>query len=226
MALNENAKTFFLRLKLIQGPHSQDDPFPIIAGDTKFPSRKNILFENLALLTDGTIAAAKPDFYDGARLDLRVRKELGPYILPSTALREPMLPNFFTEVKGPCGTEAVVKRQACYDGALGARGVHQIQSFAKGKPTYDNNAYIITSTYQNGTLKMFRTHTTPPTDPGGEPEYHMTQLRGWYLNDNPKTFREGVAAFRSGRDWANEQRDANKMAKATANGKKGVPSAC
>jgi hypothetical protein len=34
-------------------------------------------------------------------------------------------------------------RQACYDGALGARGIHSLQSFGTSKPVYDNNAYIM-----------------------------------------------------------------------------------
>jgi len=50
------------------------------------------------------------------------------------------------------------------------------------------------------------------------------------LTGNPKTCREGIAAFRHGRDWANEQRekaiaDANEMANATAKGQKRVASA-
>ena len=75
-------------------------------------------------------------------------------------------------------------------------------------------------TYQAGTLKI----------PGGKPEYHMTQINTWGMTGNSKTFREGAAAFRNGRDWANEQRekaiaDANKMANATAKGQKRVASA-
>src|SRR5205814_5665095 len=124
------------------------------------------------------------------KLDLQVRKKLGKYILPSADISEPMLPNFFTEVKGPGGTTAVARRQACYDGALGARAMHEIQSYAKREPTYDGNAYTITSTYHDGTLKMFTTHITPPTAPGGKPEYHMTQLGAWALTGYPKICRE------------------------------------
>ena len=38
-----------------------------------------------------------------------------------------MVPNFFLEVEGPDGSLVMVGRQTCYDGALGARGIHSIQ---------------------------------------------------------------------------------------------------
>ena len=36
----------------------------------------------------------------------------------------------------------------------------------------------------------------------------MTQVESWSLTGNPDKFRDGVAAFRHARDWAQEQRDA------------------
>jgi hypothetical protein len=41
----------------------------------------------------------------------------------------PIAPNFFLAAKGPDGSAAVAKRQACYDGALGERGMHSLQSY-------------------------------------------------------------------------------------------------
>ena len=68
------------------------------------------------------------------------------------------------EVKGPDGSGAVAKRQACYDGAVGARGIHALRSFGVKDPktVYDNNAYTITSAYHSatGTLQLFTTHPT------------------------------------------------------------------
>ena len=43
------------------------------------------------------------------------------------------------------------KRQALYDGALGARGIHELRSYVDPETAYDNNAYTITSTYHGGT---------------------------------------------------------------------------
>jgi hypothetical protein len=62
------------------------------------------------------------------------------------------MPNFFLEAKGPDGSLAVARRQACYDGALGARGIHSLQSFGTSKPVYDNNAYTIESIYHGRLL--------------------------------------------------------------------------
>ncbi|CAF9924388.1 MAG: hypothetical protein ALECFALPRED_002737 [Alectoria fallacina] len=101
--------------------------FPIIAGTADIPLQENLLLGNLKHLTDGSITKAKPDCYDGsspADLNKQTREELGPYIVPSTSTAAPCLPNFFTEGKGPNGSTAVCKRQALYDGALGARGIH------------------------------------------------------------------------------------------------------
>ena len=125
-----------------------------------------------------------------AQIDLRIREEPGSYIAPATQGQAPALPTFFTEAKGPDGSAAVAKRQACFDGALGARGVHHLRSF-EADPTlaYDNNAYTLTSTYHDGTLKIYTTHPIQAYSLEDSPEYHMTQL-------------EGVGAWRNAREWA------------------------
>lgn len=187
------------------------DVFPLIQGNARIPSAKNLVFGNLEPLTHGNFVDAKPDFYDGTRsaqINLRIREELGLYITPATQGQAPALPNLFTEAKGPDGSAAVAKRQACFDGALGARGVHKLRSF-EVDPTlaYDNKAYTITSSYHDGTLKMYTVHPTQATDPKDSPEYHMTQLGGWALTGSIGQFREGTSAFRNARDWAKTQRD-------------------
>ncbi|OJD24959.1 hypothetical protein ACJ73_03671 [Blastomyces percursus] len=168
------------------------------------------LFGNLAHLTDGTLAQAKPDHFYGARpeqLNRQIRKELSDRIIPSTQDDLPMAPNFFLEAKGPDGSLAVATRQACYDGALGARGMHSLQSYQQDELTYDNNAYTITSTYHGGTLKLYTTHLSEPRGPGCRPEYIMTPLRSFSLTDTYDTFRQGLAAYRNARDWTKEMRD-------------------
>ena len=188
------------------------DVFPMIQGTAHIPSAKNLVFGNLEPFTHGNLVDAKPDFYDGARpaqIDLRIREELGSYITPATQGQAPALANFFTEIKGPDGSAAVAKRQACFDGALGARGVHKLRSFETDPDTvYDNNAYTITSTYHDGTLKMYTSHPSKPTRPENPPpEYYMTQLNTFAITGTAERFREGVGAFRNARDWAKEQRD-------------------
>ena len=198
--------------------------FPIIAGTADIPSQENLLFGNLKHLTDGSITKAKPDFYDGSRpadLNEQIREELGPYIVPSTNTAAPCLANFFTEAKGPKGTTDVCKLQALYDGALGARGVHELRSYIGQETLFDNNTYTITSTYHHsGLLTMYTTHPTASESPTNPIEYRMTQLRSFAMTDATDTFRQGAGALRNARDWAKEKREELIIA---ANGKALAP---
>ncbi|KAH0538442.1 hypothetical protein FGG08_004990 [Glutinoglossum americanum] len=185
--------------------------FPMISGNAKIPTQGDMVFNNLGKLTDGSLTKPKPDFWDGSQpreLDIRLRDELGSYISPLTVLDAPALPNLFVEEKGPDGSVAVAKRQACYDGTLGARGVHKLRSFGTDAATvYDNKSYTISSTYHDGHLRLYTHHPTQPTAPGREPEYHMTPLGSFSMTHSIETFREGASAFRNARDWAKEKRD-------------------
>jgi len=102
---------------------------------------------------------------------------------------------------------AIARSQACYDGALGARGIQSLQSYGEAEPVYDNNAYTVTSIYHGGQLKMYTTHPAQPTGPENRPEYFMNQLRSFAVTDIPETFRQGATAYRNARDWAKEKRD-------------------
>ena len=194
--------------------------FPIIAGTANIPSQENLRFTNLQDLTDGSITKAQPDFYDGARpedLNKQIREELGSYIVPSTNTAVPCLPNFFTEGKGPKGHIDVSKNQAMYDGALGARGIHELRSYVDPDTAYDNNAYTITSTYHpSGLLTMYTTHPVKSRNPNHPTEYRMTQLKGWHMTSDPETFRQGTTFWRNGRDLT---RDGRKELIAAANAK-------
>lgn len=172
-------------------------------------------FGNLKPLTDGTISSAWPDRFFGARpeqLDRKVRDDLSDTIIPSTQDSRPMLPNFFLEVKGPEESAAVAKRQARYDGALGARAMQSLQSYGKNDPVYDNNTYTIASTYYDGTLKMYTSHPVKPNGARNDPEYIMTQLNSWSMTGNVETFRQGATWYRNARHWAGEKRDEFVMA--------------
>jgi hypothetical protein len=184
---------------------------PISKGISATPSAFSggIPFTSLDHLTDGTLVPGNPDIY-GARpeqLDRRVRDDLTGQIIPSTQDDLPIVPNFFLAAKGPDGSLAVAGRQACYDGALGARGMHSLQSYGQEEPVFGNSASTITSIYHGGQLKMFTSHPTQPTSPGSRPEYHMHQLRSFAMTDTVGTFRQGATYYRNTRDWAKERRD-------------------
>ncbi|KAM4065492.1 hypothetical protein HRG_004203 [Hirsutella rhossiliensis] len=167
-------------------------------------------FANLVHLTDGTLVRGCPDRYYGARpeqLHRTIRRELNGKIIPSTPHDLPIAPNFYLEVKGPRGILSVATRQACYDGALGARGIHALQSYGQSEQRFDNKAYTITSIYYGGMLKMYTTHPIPPSTPSRQPGFIMTKINTWCLTNNADTFRQGAAAYLNGRDWAKQQRD-------------------
>ena len=185
---------------------------PIIegnVGDAKCISG-GVPFTNLDHLTDGTIAPGNPDIYYGARpeqLDRRVRDKLNGHIIPSTQDDLPIAPNFFVAAKGPDGSIAVASKQACYDGALGARGMNSLQNYGQNGLALTGSAATITSIYHGGQLKMYTSHPTQLEEPCSRMEYYMHQLNTWGMTGNVETFRQGATAYRNGREWAKEQRD-------------------
>lgn len=190
-----------------------ENVIPLIAGKVRDARciAGGIPFGNLDHLTGGTLMPGKPDLYYGARpeqLKRTVRTELTGRIVPSTQDDLPIAPNFFLAAKGPDGSLAVAGRQACYDGALGTRGMHSLQSYGQSEPPYDNNAYTVTSIYHGGTLKMYTSHPTQPGGPGTRAEYYMHQIKGYAMTSDPETFRRGATAFRNLREWTEKQRNA------------------
>ncbi|KAI0398937.1 hypothetical protein F4802DRAFT_611271 [Xylaria palmicola] len=184
---------------------------PLITGRTDIPNEGHLPFTNFESLTNGETVKPVPDYFDGARwggVDTQVRNDLNKTIIPTKhAINAPIMPNFFLEAKAPRGGTDVARRQAGYDGAYGARAMHSLQNYGNDELVYDNNTYAFSSTYHDGALKLYAHHPTAPTTPGGHPAYYMTQLNGYQLTGNSKTFREGVAALRNARDLAKEYRD-------------------
>ncbi|KAF9772843.1 hypothetical protein IL306_009428 [Fusarium sp. DS 682] len=188
------------------------DVIPTIAGVAGDPRciGRDIVFSNLEHITDGSLVSAKPDVYYGAcpeQLKKEIRDELSNLIAPSTQSDLPMLPNNFLEVKGPDGSLGVATQQATYNAALGSRGLHALQSYGAVDKSYDNKAYNLSWTYHGGQLKAYASHPIPPSTPGAQPGYSITQLKAWSVTSDIDTFRQGAAAYRNGRDWARLQRD-------------------
>ena len=189
------------------------DVVPIIAGsaDRHHLSMDNVQLQDLESLADGQITAPTPDRYYGAGLkdiDPRVRQSLAHHIIPSTDKRLPTAPNFFLEVKSMSGRADVAQRQICHDGAVGAHAMHSLQNYNVPEPVYDKKARVITSTYHNDQLKLYTHHIAQPATYGDRPEYHMKPARSFAMTHSSDRFREGAAAYRNARDWAQKQRDA------------------
>ena len=189
-----------------------DSVIPIIEGEIGNGRcvSGGIPLTNFDHLTDGTISSGNPDRFYGAcpeQLNRRIRNELSDRIVPSTQQDLPIAPNFFLAAKGPDGNAAVARRQACYDGALGTRGIQSLQSYGQSEPVYDNKAYTITSIYNDGQLKLYTSHPGQPTGPGNRPEYYMHQVKAWAMTSDSDTFRRGATAYRNARDWTKEKRD-------------------
>lgn len=93
----------------------------------------------------------------------------------------------------------MAKRQACYYGVMGARGVHEFRAYGIDKPEtlYDDNACTITSTYHSATrsLQVYTIHSTKPTDPDTSLKLYMTQLNSFALTGTGGRFLEGASAF-------------------------------
>ncbi|KAL5433643.1 hypothetical protein PMIN06_011627 [Paraphaeosphaeria minitans] len=184
---------------------------PIIEGTIEDARCRSggIPFSNLDPLTDGMLKPGNPDVYYGARpeqLSREIRNELSGHIIPSTQHDLPMAPNFFLAAKGPDGSLAVAGRQACYDGALGARGMASLEEYGQGEPHY-GTAHTISTIYHGGTLKMYTSHLTQPNSAEASPKYHMTQINTWGMTGNADTFRQGARAYRNARDWTKKRRD-------------------
>lgn len=189
------------------------DVIPIIAGpkDKHYESSGDVVFNRLEKF-DPDISAPKPDIYYGARpaqIHARVRRDLNQYIVPSNRTNLPAVPNFFLEGKSASGKPDVAQRQAMYDGAVGARGILQLQNYGNAAPSYDGNAYTIAATYHpgTGTLQVYATHPRPREDHDGEPEYYMTQMDTYAMTGNIDSFRKGAGAYRNAREWTQKIRD-------------------
>ncbi|KAH7129629.1 hypothetical protein B0J13DRAFT_452806 [Dactylonectria estremocensis] len=163
---------------------------PMIAGNADIPNEGNLPFTNFMSLADEATVKAVPDYFDGARtrdIHSQVRHDLNTSIVPTKHANVPVVPNIFLEAKTPKGGADVAQRQACHDGAYGTGAMHALQNYGETEPAYDGNAYTYSSTYHDGTLKLYGHHVTAPTTAGG-PEYHMTQAGAYALTHSRKAF--------------------------------------
>lgn len=177
--------------------------FTKILGDADYPSNMNKFCTTWAqLFPDIRLTQAKPDFFDGLQPGPEYRlltQQLDSYVCP--AKNSPLMPNFFTEIKGPSGTEKVLNLQALYAGTLGARGVYQAQKVA-GKDPFDGNAYLFSGTFISTSLRLYAHFVSQPTEEDGLLHYHMHLLHHYPLDNSAGGFLAGVNAFQNLRDHA------------------------
>lgn len=186
----------------------------IIAGEgiaKHYRSMSDVVFNYSRQFATG-IACAMPDFCDGARPDdihRHVRDELDRIIIPSNNTHYLAAPNFFLEGKGISGRVDVAKRQACHDGAIGARAMHALQNYKLDDPVYDGRARSFACTLQKGSglFQLYVTHLTPPKTVNGHPEYHMTLVVAHVMIGNLIGFRDAMVAFQNARDLARSYRN-------------------
>lgn len=185
---------------------------PIIEGDNDFYTSGGHEFSNLKDLTDGSIAGASPDLYDGAYssdVNPEILKELDSFINPLKPRATPMVPNFFAELKDPDSIKRIAEQEARYAGAIGARAIHEIRSIAEEDPDMvcDGKTYTITAIYHAESLRLSAHTRIEPSVPGGRPTYHVYRVGHYVMDSKLANFREAVIAFRNAREWAMKTRD-------------------
>lgn len=183
--------------------------FPKIVGNPRYPSRHNVPLGNLDPIAKH-IVVPQPDYYEGdipRRGNRQLRRQLETSIVPSSRTNYPFLPNLFVEAKGPDGSLAVAKRQACHDRALGARAMHRVENLGRTREIFENKARTASVVlHGEGSLALFSHHLSQPMGRGASSETHMTPLRSFDLADSPSSFRQGLGAFRNASDYTHQHR--------------------
>lgn len=188
-----------------------------LVGPGRISSECNsVPFHNLESMTGGATTQPNPYLFDGALLgdvDAGIREKLDGQIIPSKNARVPVVPKFFLEAKTFSGVPAVAWRQACWDGAHGARAIHALQNVEHEyeeegyQEIFDGNAYTYSATFCGGVLEVFAHFVTPSRASDGQREYHMTLLASISMKDSVTRFIEGASILRNATDLAKLQRD-------------------
>ena len=181
--------------------------FPLILGETRYPSTMNKPCTNWApIVADAELVTPQPDYYDGIRAgpeNKLLRQHYNKIIVP--AADAPFLPNFFAEAKAPRGSIDIAVRQAMYHGAFGARAMHYTRNSGSSND-FDSKSYTFTATYASGFLSLYAHFLTQADGPTNSACYHMSPLGSWALENSVDSFQKGVTAFRNLRDLAHKMR--------------------
>ena len=124
--------------------------FHVIRGPSTYHHARNLLCSNFASMTSGEATDPKPDYLEAAnQSDLHpiLARELASLILPSFQGCDEVMhvvPNLAVEVKSGVSCMRTALRQACLDGAYGARALYSVDRFGRGvdEPSpYEGGAY-------------------------------------------------------------------------------------
>ena len=181
---------------------------PRIKGDKAYPSIQNQQCRKWKPLVDADLVFPKPDYYEGILQcyeNKSICQSLDEWIIPADCLEAPFIPNFFLEAKAPRGSPDIVRNQACYHGAFGARAIHKLRNYGI-EETYDENSYTFSATYASGILRTYAHFLSKPEDKRNPPHYRMAPLGIWALENSPDAFCQGATALRNLRDLAHELR--------------------
>jgi len=211
-ALSEDALVYFEErvLRETNKANTAAEVFPTIVGtqDRELLQERKLQYNYDTPIVPGT-SQPKPDKLYGASADqiaIPVRRDLEQHIVPFS-LSDPLVPNHTLELKGERGGSNVLQSQAMNNGAYGARAVHSVQNYGNTAPIYDGCARTVSTTYNDGTLRVYATHLAESTSHDRDAEYFMTHLNSYALIGDADNFRRGATAFRNSRDWAQGQRD-------------------
>ncbi|KAG8157363.1 hypothetical protein KVR01_012747 [Diaporthe batatas] len=130
--------------------------------------RQKKKMNQLAPLTDGSIAHGNPDRVYGSRaaeLALFTRERLKDLIVP-TPEQDFICPNFVVHAKGLRGTAAVASVQAVYDGALAARGMQALWEFGDGPDGIVTQDPARGASKLGGSRAILRPRSHRSTEPG------------------------------------------------------------
>ena len=184
--------------------------FPAIRGGLRYLTAVSRICPNVADLSDDDkLIIPKPDYMEGCEMfhaNMRLCAVLSPFIVTANVEEAPFAPNLFAKILGNSDSLEAAEKQARYDGAIGARGIHMMLNLGKAIEVFDGKAYTVTFIYYSGFLRMYLHFIVPTGDPEYPRCYQTARAGSWALEDL-EGFRDGVTAYRNAQDLAHELRE-------------------
>ncbi|KXS97902.1 hypothetical protein AC579_402 [Pseudocercospora musae] len=182
---------------------------PFFAPASKYTSGRNTTFSELKPITATPIPKPKPDLFIGEHrgtLHPDALKACRDTVVPTKAVHNPVLVNHTLEAKGPYGTGACARTQVTYNGAVGARAMESLQSYATPDVPYpDGRAQTFGASYTDGSMSFYSTHSRSAPWGGGR-AYHTYRLAAVATVNSPDDLRKGMTYWRNQMEMAAEER--------------------